>query len=132
LSWYFDSSALVKLVVREAESADLEAAIAQGDWQIATSALSVVEVGRAARRAGSRELAAANQILDEIDTLPLSLTVLRSAADLPPLLLRSLDAVHLASAVLLGGECEAVVTYDVRMQEAARGLGLEVRAPGQP
>ena len=55
-----------------------------------------------------------------------------AAGELQPPLLRTLDAIHLASALLLGLECEGVVTYDIRMREAAELAGLVVVSPGQP
>jgi hypothetical protein len=50
---------------------------------------------------------------------------------LDPPALRTLDAIHLASALMLGTDCEGVITYDTRMQQAARDAGLSIVAPGQ-
>jgi len=55
-----------------------------------------------------------------------------AAADLDPPFLRSLDAIHLAAAVSIGQDLAGVVTYDTRMADGARALGLQVEAPGQP
>lgn len=73
----------------------------------------------------------ARELLDRLYQVPLERSLLDRAADLrAPLALRSLDAVHLASALVLGTTLSAVVTYDARMTAAAVSLGLEVAAPG--
>jgi predicted nucleic acid-binding protein len=66
-----------------------------------------------------------------VDLLLLSRTTLERAAELDPPALRTLDAIHLASALMLGTDCEGVITYDTRMQQAARDAGLSIVAPGQ-
>jgi len=128
LVWYCDSSALLKLVVAEPETAALEDAIST--WHLVTSELSVAELARAARRRGVPGLEAARQALVRTDIMALDSEVLWMAAEIEPALLRTLDAIHLASALLLEGDCEGVITYDARMAEAARASGLAVFAPG--
>jgi uncharacterized protein len=129
-AWYLDASAIVKLVVAEAESDALvrwRSALDPED-RLVTAELSLVEVPRAVGRAGG-DLAAAGIHLDSLDHVVLDRELLRDAGVLPPTDLRSLAAVHLAAARLLGGALGGVVTYDVRMADRARDLGMVVLAP---
>lgn len=71
-------------------------------------------------------------VLADGDFLPISDPIVESACRLDPPVLRSLDAIHLASALLLGDELEGIVTYDRRLANAARELGVPVFSPGQP
>lgn len=125
--WYADSSALVKFVTEEAETGALRDAIS--GHTITTSELALVEVPRAVARLGLSQSAAS--ILARLDIVPLSADVIGRAASLPPVTLRSLDAIHIASALSLGTGCDEVLTYDRRMIEAARAVGLMVRSPGR-
>jgi uncharacterized protein len=128
---YLDSSALVKLVQREAESDTLRRFLRRHRTdQLVTSALARVEVVRALLAGGPAALAQARRQLSRVDQVLLSTELLDSAATLAPnVQLRSLDAIHLASAQLVGRELVAVVTYDRRMADAARDLGLAVETP---
>jgi predicted nucleic acid-binding protein len=126
---YLDSSALVKLVVTEPESATLRRYLRSHPRRI-SCALSKVEVTRAVRFHGARALTRARQLLRRLDMLQLGDELLEAAAGLDAGILRSLDAIHLAAATTLGDELEAVVTYDDRMRAAAELLGLPVAAPG--
>ena len=125
---YLDSSALVKLVLAERESAALRAALPPGGAHT-SSRLSDVEVTRAARRAGHRDADRAQRVIATLALIPLSDDVLAAARALEPVALRSLDAIHLASALSLGNQLDAVVTYDARMLDAARSLGVRTLAP---
>lgn len=125
---YLDSSALVKLVVREAETLKLEAYLRDLDVLV-SSELALVEVVRGVRAHGSAAVARAHALLERIELLALDTRVLRDAAGLDGAVLRSLDAIHLASARSLAPDLADVVTYDVRMAGAARVLGLPVTAP---
>jgi uncharacterized protein len=128
---YLDSSALVKLVQRDAESDALRRFLRRHRAdELVTSALARVEVVRAVLTGGPAALAQARRQLSRVDQVLLSTGLLDSAATLAPnVQLRSLDAIHLASAVLVGGDLLAVVTYDRRMADTARGLGLPVETP---
>ena len=128
---YLDSSAIVKLVQREAESASLRRYLRrQGGSPRVTSALARVEVVRAFVIAGPAAVAQARRELDRMYQITLDQDVLDRAATLTPQVrLRSLDAIHLASAQLLGADLQAVVTYDQRMTDAATALGMVVSAP---
>jgi predicted nucleic acid-binding protein len=125
---YFDTSAFIKLVRSEPESRALRAEIAGGD-ALVSSALLVVEGRRAAARYGAVALVRANAALSTVTLLPLDDATLESAADLEPPELRSLDALHLASALSLGDDLGRFYCYDVRLATAGRTLGLDVRQP---
>ena len=128
---YLDSSALVKLVNQEPESEALGRFLdAQRDRTRVSSRLARVEVLRAARARGPRMVARARLLLDDMRLLGLYDEILDAAAELDGPGLRSLDAIHLASALALGSALSAVVTYDRRMAGAAERLGLAVVAPG--
>ena len=125
---YLDSSALVKLVVREAESAALRRFLRSHPIRV-SSALARVEVTRAVRAHGPEAQLRSQAVLSRIRLLRIDDDILSEAAQLDPGILRSLDAIHLASARAFGGEMEGVVTYDARMREAAALLGYEVFVP---
>jgi predicted nucleic acid-binding protein len=126
---YLDASALVKLVAAEAETDALAAYLAEHRSQ-ATSVVGLVEVtGAAARRPGvARERV--EDVLGRVAAIGLDLPVATAAGSISSATLRTLDAIHLASAALLGVDLEAVVTYDRRMADAARALGMPEVAPG--
>ncbi len=127
---YLDTSALVKLVVSERESAALHAYLRRvGDDTLFTAALTRTELVRAVVGAGVAAVAQARRMLDELDTVNLTRGLLDAAADLRPARLRTLDAIHLAAARRAGAELRAVVTYDNRMAGAAADLGIPVEAP---
>jgi predicted nucleic acid-binding protein len=126
---YADSSALVKLVVREPESAALAAGISP-DARVATSGVAVVEVTRAIRVAGlegelENEL---SDLLGGCALIEVDASVLRSAAAMASETLRPVDAIHLATALAV--EPEVMYVYDRQLGRAARELGLRVAAPG--
>jgi uncharacterized protein len=125
---YLDSSALVKLVVTEKESTALRRYLRREPRRV-SCALARVEVVRAARPHGAAALTRARRLLRRLDLLQLDDELLDDAAALDGGILRSLDAIHLASAQTLAGEISAVVTYDERMAAAAAVLGLPVAAP---
>jgi hypothetical protein len=126
---YLDTSAVVKLLVREGETVALRRWLRRRPRRVA-SALLGVELVRAARRAGVPKLVVeARRLLGGITLVGVDTAVLDRAADLEPGQLRTLDAIHLATALSLGPELDAVVTYDQRMAEAAATLGLVVAAP---
>ena len=127
---YLDSSAVVKLVVSEPESEALRRFLVAHEERVA-SGLVRVEVLRALRRThgGSpATLRRAEQVLEGIALVAVDEPILRDAAAVGPDRLRSLDAVHLATALSLD-ELEALVTYDVRLGAAAVQAGVDVASP---
>ena len=130
---YLDSSALVKLVLPEAESDALLESLSAWPVRI-SSELARVEVVRAARRATPNPAVEqrAEEVLASLYLLKIDSDILSEAARLEPRTLRSLDAVHLASALSLGTDLGPIVTYDSNMATAAAGYGLEVLAPQAP
>lgn len=128
---YLDSSALVKLVKREAESDALRRFLRRrrDDGRV-TSALARVEVVRAVAGGGPAAVAHARRQLARIDQVNLDRELLDVAAALAPgVVLRSLDAIHLATAKSVGSDLSAVLSYDQRMRDAAAALGIIVEAP---
>lgn len=124
---YLDSSAFVKLVIAEAETPALLAALA-GAVRLVASEILEVEVLRAIRRVGGA-LDPAHAQLAGVRLLPLNQEIRARAATLEPPSVRSLDAIHLATALSLDSRLEGVYTYDARMSLAAREAGLDVHAP---
>jgi predicted nucleic acid-binding protein len=125
---YLDSSALVKLVVREAESAALIRFLERHSDRV-SCCLARTEVVRAVSAQGGLALARARKLFNRIDLVALDDELLDDAGLLATGVLRSLDAIHLAAARSLGGDLIAVVTYDSRMATAATALGLDVASP---
>ncbi len=128
---YLDSSALVKLVVHEAESEALRTWIASHPAAV-TSALAVTEVRRAVSRLSPRRGLSdrARLVLDGVALLAVDQDVLERAARLAPRELRTLDAIHVASALSLGADLLAFVSYDDRQRAAARKAGVPLVKPG--
>lgn len=125
---YLDSSAIVKLVVREPESAALRTHLRRRR-PLASSALARTEVIRALLPLGTDAVERGHDVLGRIDLVRINDRVLRTAGALRPHELRSLDAIHLASAQEFGAELRHVVTYDERMLDSARLLGLKTASP---
>jgi predicted nucleic acid-binding protein len=129
---YLDSSAVMKLVRSERETVALsEWLAARPDQALVTSELGRAEVLRAARRAGGPALAEARAVVGDLDLIPLDRAAQDVACDIGSPLLRTLDALHLACALLLGEALTDVVAYDHRLADAAAQAGLSVIAPGQ-
>jgi len=128
---YLDTSALVKLVVQEHESTALRKYLrAHRNDTLFTAALARTELVRAVAGAGPAATALARRLLTDLDTVNLTRGLLDSAADLPPIRLRTLDAIHLAAALRAADGLRAVITYDSRMAAAAAAAGIPVHAPG--
>jgi uncharacterized protein len=134
---YLDTSALMKLVVDDDETAALREELAKwGEGRFVTSAITRVELPRALSRAvppivlGDR-LQTVAEMFDAMNIIPLTDAIIAAAAVAPPPLLRSLDAIHLASAQAaeLGGRPAVVCGYDQRLQQAATAHGLLAVSP---
>lgn len=126
---YVDSSALAKLIRVEAESSSLQEYLNQQGDNLATSVLGRVELFRVAMRERSLPNSRIGDVLDSVVQMDITEAVVRSAESIPPAWLRALDAIHVASALQLGDECNGVITYDARMAGACRLAGLTVVAP---
>jgi predicted nucleic acid-binding protein len=126
---YLDSSAFVKLAVEESETAALRQFLADRAMRHVSSALLRTEALRAVRDLGPGALASVREALRRVDLVAIDDRILEAAGNLEPRALRTLDAIHLATAMAMGDDLDAIVTYDDRMVEAAGLLGLLVAAP---
>jgi predicted nucleic acid-binding protein len=126
---YLDTSAIVKLARREAESDALRAWLAANPEPLVASALARTEAARALARTEPSALPVLRAVLALLHQKPVSDAVLDSAAVLPGAALRSLDAIHLATAEALVAGLSWFVAYDKRLADAARERGLAVVAP---
>ena len=124
---YLDASALVKLIIEEAESASLNRWYVEAR-RLATSRIGIVETRRATWRRSFDEMHR-NRILSDVEVVDLDSGIAAVAAALEPPSLRTLDAIHLATALALMPDLDAFVTYDDRQAAAARALGLPVVRP---
>jgi predicted nucleic acid-binding protein len=126
---YVDTSAFVKLFSVEPESEALWAAI-RSEWDgVLASEIFAIEVVRAARRIGDTAVAQALELLRTVVLLPLTAEIRRDAGRIGPPELRSLDAIHLATALSASERIGAVLTYDQRLASACADAGLRVVAP---
>jgi predicted nucleic acid-binding protein len=125
---YVDSSAIVKLAVKEPESDALHKYLRRRRPLMA-SALVRTEVLRALLPSGEAAVAAGRRVLARMDLVRVNDGVLNFAGTLEPFELLSLDAIHLATAARLGVDLGEIVTYDERMTTAARSMGFRVAAP---
>jgi hypothetical protein len=132
---YLDSSAIVKLIHLESESAELDVWLTEHIGQSrATSALAEVEVPRAVLRAAPERQQQVPVVMGTITRIQIGDPVRALAASYKDPMLRSLDAIHLATAQLLanrsGGKDTTLVTYDKRLLIAAKAAGLATESPG--
>jgi uncharacterized protein len=125
---YLDASALVKLVVEEAETAALVTYLADRPDRV-TSILARVEVARALGRVGVDQQARLEAVIEALTVVGLGDDIAARAGQVGPPALRTLDAIHLATALELGADLAALVTYDGRLADSARALGIPVAAP---
>jgi len=117
---YLDTSAMVKLVAAERESAELiEWLNSRAEEALATSAIGHVELVRAARRIGHAALLAAEVVANSIDTLVLTESIAAMARTIGRPELRTPDAIHLATAAVHRGRISTFCAYDVRLLDAA-------------
>jgi predicted nucleic acid-binding protein len=128
---YLDTSALVKLAHAEPFSDELHAWLTARPGRFAVaSALARAETHRALRRSDPSALSQVPSVLSRLFVLPVNDRILDLAGNFTDPLLRTLDAVHLATARLLGAPGLSFVTYDKRLLAAATGEGFESVAPG--
>ncbi|MFE9691661.1 type II toxin-antitoxin system VapC family toxin [Micromonospora sp. NPDC005806] len=132
---YLDSAAVIKLLRREQETADLVGWLNdRAGTSLVSSALVEVEVPRALRRAAPQALVGVPSVLARLYRVEIDAAVRAAAGAYAEPLLRSLDAIHLATAQILarqaGSDFVAFVTYDRRLLDAAKGVDLPVASPG--
>jgi predicted nucleic acid-binding protein len=133
--FYADASALVKTLLKEKETVALRAYLEGAD--VISCDLVLTEIPRALHRAASEDgslsldllLDRARELVDALALQPLDPSLLAGAGALAEPALRTLDAIHVASAVALY-PIDAFVTYDERQAAAARLVGLRTVAPG--
>ena len=124
---YVDASALVKLVLVEPESPAVYRWFTEAP-RIATSRIGIIETVRASSRR-EHDPAHRDQVLRDVEVIDLDPAIAGVAAAIAPSAIRTLDAIHLATALALMPELDAFVTYDDRLADAARALGLPVVRP---
>lgn len=116
--------------MEEVESPSLRAFLGARPGEArATSALARVEVVRGVQPLGAAALARAKELISRTDAIPMTTDLLDEAAGLGPQVLRSMDAIHLASAMRLGPDLTLLIAYDRRLLEAATSLGMATAAP---
>jgi len=128
--YYIDTSAAIKLLVEETHSAAFAAfydAATDAEW--VSSALLRIEIIRAVARAKPVLLPDARDLLLAFSYITIDDEIVEAAMDEPDRSLRSLDAIHLATARLLGPDLDAIVTYDDRLAKAASDAGLVTASP---
>lgn len=127
---YMDSSALAKLFLEERESAALTAELSSIDASVVTTSIvGKVEIERVARRCGIPG-PIVEDVLDDVAIARFDVAIAALAGRLAPIELRSLDAIHLATARSLGSDLDVMYCYDRRLAAAAEAVGIDVRSPG--
>ena len=129
--YYADTSAVIKLLAEERCSAAFASFYddhVDGEW--VSSALLRIEVTRAVLRARPALLPDARDLLTAFSYIAIDDDIVEAAASEPDRMLRSLDAIHLATARLLAPELDVLVSYDDRLIKAAAQAGLATFSPG--
>jgi predicted nucleic acid-binding protein len=129
--FYVDASAAIKLLVEESHSKAFAAfydAHADAEW--VSSALLRIELTRAVMRAMPALLPDASDLLLAFSSIAIDDDIVEGAMNEPDRSLRSLDAIHLATARVLASELDAMITYDDGLLRAARDAGLVTLSPG--
>ena len=128
MSWYLDSSAILKYIFAEPERPALVKALTS---QAISSELARLEVKRAVYRINPKDIILANEELSRINFVSISNQVLGIAESFTnSVTLATLDAIHVATAITLGKGIEGIITYDKQMITNARNMGIKVLSPG--
>ena len=128
MSWYIDSSAILKLLISENESSALAEFL---DAPVKTSAISRVEVIRSLHRISPEKITEGEEALSRIEMIPISSPILILAEKFPTTItLKSLDAIHVATVVFLNKTIRGLITYDKAMIKNAKELGIKTISPG--
>ena len=129
MAFYIDTSALVKLVLAEPESEPLKDWVTREQRNLTACDLARTELWRAVRRVAPDHMTQSRAVLDSITLTAVTPAIFEEAGRLDPAALRSLDAIHLASALDLGDNLEGLITYDDRLAAASEANGVAVVAP---
>lgn len=124
---YVDASALTKLVLAEPDSVAMRRWYVENE-RVLCSRIGIVETRRAIARR-DHDPVHLDAIVASVEIIELDASIARTAAIVPPIGLKTLDAIHLASALAIADEVDAFVTYDLRLAQAARAAGLPVVMP---
>jgi predicted nucleic acid-binding protein len=128
LSWYLDSSAILKYVFAEPERPAMVKALTS---QAISSELARLEVKRAVYRINPKDIALANEELSRVNFVSISNQVLTVAESFTgSVTLATLDAIHVATVISLGNQIEGIITYDKQMVTNAGLMGIKVLSPG--
>lgn len=128
MSWYIDSSAILKLIFTEKETPALDKVMSN---KMVTSTLTRVEVKRAVNRINSTKSKVANDVLAQLQYIELDSQTLNLAeAFSPDVTLRTLDAIHVASVLRISEAVQGIITYDKQMIANAEKMGIKVLSPG--
>ena len=128
MSWYLDSSAILKTIFDEKERPELLRLLTS---QSTSSRLSRVEVRRTVARLAPTNVSEVNHELEKINFLPISNAILLAAENFSSdITLCALDAIHVATVMSLEGSIEGLITYDKQMVTNAQLLGIKVISPG--
>ena len=125
--WYLDTSAALKLLIEEPESPALAQTVDREQPDLVAGWLLETELRRAAQRLPALGMDVVSEFLAGVSLYEMPGSLFREAGILHGETLRSVDALHLAVAVRIG--VDLVLTYDVRMADSARLLGLPVLSP---
>jgi predicted nucleic acid-binding protein len=125
---YLDSSAIVKLVVPEPETKALRDLLRTWPERV-SSVIARIEVERVARRIGGGTVRRARTVLSRVALVELDDELVHAAAAVESTDLRTLDAIHVATALSLGEDLGAMCAYDARLADAAAATGAKVLAP---
>ncbi len=129
MAFYIDTSALVKLVIDEPETEALWAWMTDTRRRFLTSKLTEIETSRAVGRWAPDQAEAARQTLIPVVVVDISDVICAAAERITPPKLRSLDAIHLVTALELGEDLDGIITYDHRLASAAAAHNVTVIAP---
>ena len=123
---YVDASALAKLVLDEPGAGAMRRWYIESD-RVISSLIGVIETRRAAQR-HQHDAVHLDAVMRSVDIVDVDPAIVRLASSIPPIALKTLDAIHIATAISIGA-IDAFVTYDDRQAEAARAAGLRVVRP---
>jgi len=126
---YVDTSGLAKLVLHETEGPALKSYLGENELTMVSSELTEVELVRVVARVDAGLVRLARNLLDSLFLLPITSSVRRAAGELFPGKIKSLNAIHLTTALEIKDDLAGLLTYDNRMADLANEAGLETPRP---